>query len=70
VEGWAAVDDASEQLLEAMPNSTEGCIRLALYVHQLAAEHGEHVFLARLEGEDFCCRMLAHIVSALIRLRA
>ena len=32
MEGLAAIDDVSERLLEVMPTSTAGCIRLALYV--------------------------------------
>ena len=51
VEGSAAIDDVSERFLEVTTTSTAGCIRLALYVHQFAIEHGEGVFPA-----PQCCR--------------
>jgi hypothetical protein len=68
-ENWDMVDAASETLLEVMPSTIEGVIALLLYVHEMNAAHGEGVFPS-LDDERFSSRMLAHVASALIRMRS
>jgi hypothetical protein len=68
-ENWHMVDAASETLLEVMPSTIGGIIALLLYVREMNAAHGEGVFPS-LDDESFSSRMLAHVASALIRMRS
>jgi hypothetical protein len=56
----------AEALLELWPESIEGVIALALHVIDLQQRLGPQVWP---DDDVYCCRMLGHVASALIRLR-
>jgi hypothetical protein len=59
---------STPRLLEVWPDSAEGAIALALHVADLEQRMGDGVWPAD-SKDHFCCRMLTHVASALIRLR-
>ena len=60
-------DWSAEALLEVMPSSVEGVIALALHCVDLEMKYGPDIWPRT--RETFACRALAHVASALIRLR-
>jgi hypothetical protein len=65
---WSEIDSSAEALLEVMPSSVDGVIAVALHGVDLEMKHGPDIWPhAR---ETFACRVLAHVASALIRLRS
>jgi hypothetical protein len=65
---WNEIDSSAEALLEVMPSSVEGVIAVALHCVDLEMKHGPDIWPHT--RETFACRMLAHVASALIRLRS
>jgi hypothetical protein len=68
-ENWHMADAAGEALLKVMPNTIEGVIALVSYIHEMNAAHGEGVFPS-LDDESFSSRMIAHVATALGRMRS
>jgi hypothetical protein len=64
---WSEIHSSAEALLEVMPSSVEGVIALALHCVDLEMKYGPDIWPRT--RETFACRALAHVASALIRLR-